>query len=60
MSDFSRYSVTLDGNSIEEKRQEIKKYFNNTNELFEKVFELLKDDETFYMKSEPTRHPMIF
>ena len=60
LSDFSRYSVTLDGDSVEQKRQEIKEYFNNTYELFEKVFEVLKDDETFYIKSEPTRHPMIF
>jgi len=60
VSDFSRYSVTLDGNNIEQKRQEIKKYFNNTCDLFEKVFELLKDDSTFYIKSEKTRHPMIF
>ena len=60
MSKLSRYPVTLDGNSIEEKRKEIRDYFHNTYELFEKVFEVLKNDDVFYKKSEITRHPMIF
>ncbi len=54
------YPITLDGENIEEKRQEIRAYFHNTFDLFEKVFELLKDESVFYKKSEPTRHPMIF
>ena len=54
------YPISLDGESVEQKRQEIKAYFNNTFDLFEKVFELLKDESVFYKKSEPTRHPMIF
>ncbi|MFT7003742.1 MAG: 5-histidylcysteine sulfoxide synthase/putative 4-mercaptohistidine N1-methyltransferase [Sulfurimonas sp.] len=54
------YPVTLDGNDIQKKRQEIKEYFNNTFTLYEKVFELLKADDVFYKKSELTRHPMIF
>jgi len=56
----SRYPVTLDGNSCDEKRQEIRDYFHNTYELYEKVFEVLKNDDVFYKKSEITRHPMIF
>ena len=54
------YTPTLYGESVEEKRDEIKRYFENTYELFEKVFEVLKDDTIFYEKSEITRHPMIF
>ncbi|MFT5836099.1 MAG: 5-histidylcysteine sulfoxide synthase/putative 4-mercaptohistidine N1-methyltransferase [Sulfurimonas sp.] len=54
------YPVTIDGNDIQKKRQEIKEYFNNTFTLYEKVFELLKADDVFYKKSELTRHPMIF
>jgi len=54
------YPITLDGISVEEKREEIRAYFHNTFDLFEKVFELLKDESVFYKKSEPTRHPMIF
>ena len=60
MSKLSKYSVLLDGDGVEVKRQEIKEYFHNTYELFEKVFEVLKSDEVFYEKSEVTRHPMIF
>jgi 5-histidylcysteine sulfoxide synthase/putative 4-mercaptohistidine N1-methyltranferase len=57
---LSLYPITLDGPSVEAKRQEIKEYFHNTFSLFERIFELLKSDEVFYKKSEPTRHPMIF
>ena len=60
MSKLSIYPPTLDGNSIELKRKEIREYFHNTYTLYEKVFELLKDDSVFYKKSELTRHPMIF
>jgi len=54
------YPITLDGISVEEKRKEIRAYFQNTFDLFERVFELLKDESVFYKRSEPTRHPMIF
>jgi len=60
MNKLSMYSITLDGNSVANKREEIKKYFHNTYNLFEKVFEVLKNDDVFYEKSEITRHPMIF
>lgn len=60
MSKQSLYSVTLDGESVESKRHEIKEYFEATSSLFESVFNVLKDDKVFYEKSEVTRHPMIF
>lgn len=60
MKNISIYPITLDGEHIELKRQEIKNYFNNSFDLFEKLFEILKDESVFYKKSEPTRHPMIF
>ncbi|MEA3354229.1 MAG: 5-histidylcysteine sulfoxide synthase [Campylobacterota bacterium] len=52
--------ITLTGTNEEQKRQEILKYFLDGYELFEKLFDMLKDDSVFYKKSEPTRHPMIF
>ena len=52
--------VTLRGNNVGEKRQEILEYFLQSYSLFEKLFELLKEDKVFYQKSEETRHPMIF
>ncbi|MDD2449250.1 MAG: 5-histidylcysteine sulfoxide synthase [Sulfurimonas sp.] len=60
MNNLSIYPPTLDEGTIENKRQEILEYFNNTYTLFEKVFKTLISDEVFYKKSEPSRHPMIF
>ena len=60
MSKLSIYPLTLNGNDVAKKREEIREYFHNTFNLFEKVFEVLKSDEVFYSKSEITRHPMIF
>jgi len=54
------YPITLEGASVEEKREEVRHYFHNTYTLFEKLFEMLKSDVVFYKKSELTRHPMIF
>eukprot|EP00768_Dysnectes_brevis_P008305 gnl/Dysnectes_brevis/7436_a12441_259.p1 GENE.gnl/Dysnectes_brevis/7436_a12441_259~~gnl/Dysnectes_brevis/7436_a12441_259.p1 ORF type:complete len:303 (-),score=-77.40 gnl/Dysnectes_brevis/7436_a12441_259:34-942(-) len=56
----SLYPVTLNGNDIAKKRKEIKKYFHDSYDTFEKIFEVLKDDDVFYQQSEITRHPMIF
>jgi len=52
--------IRLDGVDVKQKRREIREYFLNTYELFEKMFELLKTDDVFLQKSEVTRHPMIF
>ncbi|MDD3059525.1 MAG: 5-histidylcysteine sulfoxide synthase, partial [Sulfurimonas sp.] len=60
MNRFSNYPPMLDGRSVEEKRKEIREYFHNTFNIFEKIFEVLKEDAVFYKKSEPSRHPMIF
>ncbi len=52
--------ITLIVNNIDEKRQEILRYFHNSCDTFERLFDMLKNDEVFYQKSEITRHPMIF
>jgi len=52
--------VTLVGSDIDAKRQAIRKYFLQTCGLYEQIFALLRDDQVFYLQSEPTRHPMIF
>lgn len=53
-------SVRLDGKDTETKREELRSYFHQSFDLFESLFELLKNDEVYYRQSEPTRHPMIF
>ncbi len=50
----------LIGEDKEMKREEIRRYFHNSFDLFERLFDLLKDDSVFYRQSESTRHPMIF
>lgn len=50
----------LEGNDIAAKRREIADYFNATADRYESLFETLKDDNGFYQKSIPLRHPLIF
>ncbi len=53
-------TVLLAGNSVEEKRREIRMYFHKTFSLFEELHGLLRDDQAFYLQPEPLRHPHIF
>jgi 5-histidylcysteine sulfoxide synthase len=53
-------SVRLDGDNVTSKREELRRYFHQSFDLFESLFDLLKSDEVFYKQSEPTRHPMLF
>ena len=58
MNRYYSYPPTLEGSG--DKREEIRRYFHNSYDMFERLFDLLKDDTVFYRQSEPTRHPMIF
>lgn len=49
----------LSGTSIE-KREEVLRYFLNSFETYEKLFDLLASDEAFFEQPEPLRHPLIF
>lgn len=53
-------SVRLDGESTKNTRTQLRRYFHQSFDLFESLFDLLQSDEVFYLQSEPTRHPMIF
>jgi 5-histidylcysteine sulfoxide synthase/putative 4-mercaptohistidine N1-methyltranferase len=50
----------LNSGSAEEKRAEILKYYQDTWELYEKLFETLKGEEPWTARPEPLRHPLIF
>ncbi len=50
----------LIGNSVEEKRQELKRYFINSWQSYESLFALINSDQAFYLRPEPLRHPLIF
>ena len=51
---------SLDGVSSEEKRQELKRYFENSWHTYEALFGLINNDEAYYLRPEPLRHPLIF
>jgi len=42
------------------KRAELRRYFHQTSELYERLFDLIRDDASYYERHEPLRHPLIF
>ncbi len=53
-------SPLLDQGDLDAKRQEILDYFHKSFDLYESIFECLVDDEAFYTRANPLRHPLIF
>ena len=54
------YSVRLDQGDPESKREEIRRYFHETYDAYEILFETLADDAAYYRRADPLRHPLIF
>jgi len=52
--------LLLNSDNADQKRGEIKAYFEQTWALYESLFSLINDDEAFYLRPEPLRHPLIF
>jgi 5-histidylcysteine sulfoxide synthase/putative 4-mercaptohistidine N1-methyltranferase len=50
----------LSGESVAQKRAHLKTYFRETWELYESLFSLINDDNAYYLRPEPLRHPLIF
>ena len=42
------------------KRAELRHYFHQTCEIYERLFALIRDDASYYPRHEPLRHPLIF
>ena len=53
-------TILLDAGDVEEKRAEIRQYFHDTYDIDESLLEILKYDETFYLRADPLRHPLVF
>ena len=53
-------TTVLQGGAVDEKRQEILDYFHKSFDLYESLFECLKDEEAYYTRANPLRHPLIF
>jgi len=51
---------TLTGHDPEEKRQEILRYFRQTYAIDTALYETLRFEESFYLRADPLRHPLIF
>ncbi len=50
----------LDQGDVVSKRAELRNYFLQTYNLYESLFELLNSEQSFYIKADPLRHPLIF
>ena len=53
-------TTILDQGDPEQKRAEILDYFHQTFDIDERLYETLKYDETFYLRADRLRHPLIF
>ncbi len=42
------------------KRAELRRYFHQTCEIYDRLFALIRDDASYYERHEPLRHPLIF
>jgi len=51
---------TLHGTDPEQKRKEIKAYFQFCNKRYESLFRLVTDEDAYFKKADPLRHPIIF
>jgi len=51
---------TLTGVDSEEKRREIKDYFQFCYKRYESLFNLVAKEEAYFQKADPLRHPIIF
>ena len=58
--DLITQNIDLTIGTAEEKRAEIKHYFNATWTLYERLFETLASDAVYYKRPQPLRHPLIF
>lgn len=54
------YSPVINSGNPDEKRLEIKRYFNETFDLYEKLFEVIKGDDGYFVRADRLRHPLIF
>jgi 5-histidylcysteine sulfoxide synthase/putative 4-mercaptohistidine N1-methyltranferase len=54
------HTVILNQGDPEQKRAEILDYFHATFEIDERLYDTLHNDETFYLRPDRLRHPLIF
>ncbi len=42
------------------KREALRRYFHQTCEVYDRLFSLIENDDAYYVRHEPLRHPLIF
>ena len=50
----------LTGHSVPAKRAEILRYFHHTFSQYESLFDCINNEQAYYVRAEPLRHPLIF
>ncbi|KTD63564.1 methyltransferase [Legionella santicrucis] len=53
-------TLLLDSILTAQKRDELKKYFKKTFEIYESLFACIANEKAYYLRAEPLRHPLIF
>jgi len=53
-------TIILNGGTPDEKRAEVRDYFQKSYLIEEQLYESLASDAAFYLRAEPLRHPLIF
>jgi len=51
---------TLHGTDPQQKRKEIKGYFQGCYKRYESLFDIVADKNAYFQKADPLRHPIIF
>lgn len=54
------HTPIINSGDPEQKRAEIKRYFNETYDLYEKLFELIIDEKGYFERADSLRHPLVF
>ncbi len=57
--EISKTPIINTGNP-EDKREEIKAYFNETFNVYEKLFEVIIDEKGYFERADRLRHPLVF
>ncbi|WP_417604983.1 5-histidylcysteine sulfoxide synthase [Oceanimonas baumannii] len=60
LSDIVTKTPLLTGTEPELKREEIRRYFHQTYDLYEALFDCITTADAYYARPEPLRHPLIF
>lgn len=53
-------TLILKNRDPQQLREEVRHYFHQTYSIDEKLYKTLAEDDTFYLRADPLRHPLVF